>query len=63
MGVTPHSSRIDFLLSFSKVKASDYFYNPDIENIKFRPDPEIENIPSDLAKMKDKVTNLGSGIF
>jgi hypothetical protein len=53
-----HSSRIDFLLSFSKVKASDYFYNPDIENIKFRPDPEIENIPSDLAKMKDKVTNL-----
>lgn len=53
-----HAARIDFLLSFSKVKASDYFYNPDIENIKFRPDPDVKDIPSDLAKMKDKVTNL-----
>ncbi len=53
-----NQERIDFLLSFKDVKFSEVFFDGSLENIKFKPDASLSDLPVDLEPMKDKVTNL-----
>lgn len=53
-----NTERIGFLLSFKDVKASEYFFNGRLQNIKFKPDERATQLPKELEPMKNKVTNL-----